>query len=54
MLVSYSPMISEPATRSAAKERVAQERAHFDDAKTVEAFYATRKRDGTDNGFCWK
>jgi hypothetical protein len=37
-----------------AKERVAQERAHFDDAKTVEAFYATRKRDGTDVKFCWK
>jgi hypothetical protein len=37
-----------------AKERVAQERAHFDDAKTRDAYYAARKRDGTDDKFCWK
>jgi hypothetical protein len=39
---------------AAAKERVAQERSHFEDAKTREAYYATRKRDGTEDKFCWK
>jgi hypothetical protein len=37
-----------------AKERAAKERAYFDDAKTVEAFYATRKRNEADVKFCWK
>ena len=37
-----------------AKERAAQERAYFADAKTVEAFYATRKRNEADAKFCWK
>ncbi len=39
---------------AAAKERAAKERAYFDDAKTVETYYATRKRNGTDDKFCWK
>jgi hypothetical protein len=38
----------------AAKERAVQVRAHFDDAGTREAFCATRKREGTDDKFCWK
>ncbi len=37
-----------------AKERAAKERAYFDDAKTVETYYATRKRNGVDDKFCWK
>jgi hypothetical protein len=37
-----------------AKERVAQEHAHFDDAQTFEEFYAARKRNGADDKFCWK
>jgi len=37
-----------------AKERAAKERAYFDDAKNVEAFYATRKRSDADVKFCWK
>ena len=37
-----------------AKERAAKERAYFADAKTVEAFYATRKRNDADVKFCWK
>ena len=37
-----------------AKERAAKERAYFADAKTVEAYYATRKRNETDTKFCWK
>ena len=28
--------------------------AYFDDAKTVEAFYATRKHNEADVKFCWK
>jgi hypothetical protein len=39
---------------ASAKERAAQERAYFDDAKNVEAFYATRKRNEADAKFCWK
>ena len=44
------------ATRALAnaKERAAKERAYFDDAKTVEAFYATRKRNEADVKFCWR
>jgi hypothetical protein len=37
-----------------AKERAAKERAYFADAKNVEAFYATRKRNDMDAKFCWK
>ena len=37
-----------------AKERAAKERAYFDDAKTRDAFYDTRKRNETDVKFCWK
>jgi len=37
-----------------AKERAAKERAYFDDAKNVEAFYATRKKNEADVKFCWK
>lgn len=37
-----------------AKERAAKERAYFDDAKTREAFYATRKKNDMDAKFCWR
>jgi hypothetical protein len=37
-----------------AKERAAKERAYFDDAKNVETFYATRKKNEADVKFCWK
>src|SRR5215831_9395786 len=37
-----------------AKERAAKERAYFADAKTVEAYYAGRKRNEADVKFCWK
>lgn len=37
-----------------AKERAAKERAYFDDAKTREAFYATRKKNNMDAKFCWR
>jgi hypothetical protein len=37
-----------------AKKRAAKERAYFDDAKTREAYYATRKRNEADVKFCWK
>jgi hypothetical protein len=37
-----------------AKERAAKERAYFDDAKNVEAYYATRKKNEADAKFCWK
>ena len=37
-----------------AKDRAAKERAYFDDAKTVEAYYATRKHNEADVKFCWK
>jgi hypothetical protein len=37
-----------------AKERAAKERAYFDDAKTREAYYATRKRNDVEAKFCWK
>jgi hypothetical protein len=37
-----------------AKERAAKERAYFDDAKTREAYYATRKQNEADVKFCWK
>jgi hypothetical protein len=36
------------------KERAARESAYFDDAKTREAYYATRKRNEADVKFCWK
>jgi len=39
---------------AAAKERVAKERAYFDDAKVVEDYYATRKRNEADVKFCWQ
>ena len=37
-----------------AKERAAKESAYFDDAKTREAYYATRKQNEADVRFCWK
>jgi hypothetical protein len=37
-----------------AKERAAKESAYFDDPKTREDFYATRKRNDADVKFCWK
>ena len=37
-----------------AKERAAKEGAYFDDAKTREAYYATRKQNEADVKFCWK
>ena len=37
-----------------AKERAAKERGYFDDARNVEAFSATRKRNEADAKFCWK
>lgn len=37
-----------------AKERAVRESAYFDDAKTREAYYATRKRNDADVKFCWK
>lgn len=37
-----------------ARERAAKERAYFADAKTREAFYATRKKNEADVKFCWK
>jgi hypothetical protein len=37
-----------------AKDRAAKERAYFEDAKTREAYYATRKRNEADVKFCWK
>lgn len=39
---------------ASAKERTAKERAYFDDAKTREAYYATRKRNEVEAKFCWK
>ncbi|HEX5210599.1 MAG TPA: hypothetical protein VFW22_02540 [Pseudolabrys sp.] len=60
MLMAPAPAL--PGDRAAnhkraianAKERAAKERAYFADAKTVEAFYATRKRNEADVKFCWK
>jgi len=37
-----------------AKERAAKERAYFDDAKTREAYYVTRRQNEADVKFCWK
>jgi hypothetical protein len=37
-----------------AKDRAAKERAYFDDIKTREAYYATRKQNGAEDKFCWK
>lgn len=37
-----------------AKDRAAKESAYFDDAKTVESYYATRKRNEADIKYCWK
>lgn len=37
-----------------AKERAAKERAYFDDVKTRETYYATRKQNEADVKFCWK
>jgi len=37
-----------------AKGRAAKERSYFDDAKNVEAFYATRKRNDAEAKFCWQ
>jgi hypothetical protein len=37
-----------------AREDDAKARAYFEDPKTVEAFYATRKRNEADVKFCWK
>jgi hypothetical protein len=37
-----------------AKERIAKERAYFEDAKNVAEFAALRKRNEADVKFCWK
>jgi hypothetical protein len=37
-----------------AKERAAKERAYFDDAKTRNAYYVTRKQNEADVKFCWR
>jgi hypothetical protein len=37
-----------------AKERAAKESAYFDDQKTREDYYATRKRNEADVRYCWK
>ena len=37
-----------------AKERAAKERAYFEDPKTVEAYYVTRRKNEADVKFCWK
>ncbi len=37
-----------------AKANAAKERAYFDDPKTVETYYATRKRNEADAKYCWK
>src|SRR5262245_7435228 len=37
-----------------AKERAAKESAYFDDPKTREDYYATRRRNEADVKFCWK
>ena len=37
-----------------AKANAAKERAYFDDPKTVESYYATRKRAEADVKYCWK
>ena len=37
-----------------AKDRAAKERAYFDNARTREAYYATRKQNGAEDKFCWK
>jgi hypothetical protein len=42
------------AKERAAKERGAKEGAYFDDAKTREDYYATRKRNDVESKFCWK
>jgi len=39
---------------ASARERAAKERAYFDNAKTREAYYATRKQNEADVKFCWK
>ena len=39
---------------ASAKERAAKESAYFDDRKTREEYYATRKRTEADVKFCWK
>ncbi len=36
------------------KSNAAKERAYFEGAKTVEAYYTTRKRNEADVKFCWK
>jgi hypothetical protein len=47
---------SENARRAIAnaKERAAKERAYFEDAKTREAYYITRKQNEADVKFCWR
>jgi len=37
-----------------AKDRAAKESAYFDDPKTREEYYATRKKNDADVKFCWK
>jgi sRNA-binding protein len=37
-----------------ARQRAAKESAYFDDAKTREAYYATRKKNEADVKYCWK
>jgi len=36
------------------RQRAAKESAYFDDAKTREAYYATRKKNEADVKYCWK
>jgi hypothetical protein len=37
-----------------AKDRAAKERAYFDNTRTRETYYATRKQNGAEDKFCWK
>jgi len=60
MFMARAPALPGDRTENAkraianAKERAAKESAYFDDAKTREAYYATRKRNEADVKFCWK
>ena len=53
----FSPPSFIAQTRTAssyAKDRAAKESAYFDDPKTREEYYATRKKNDADVKFCWK
>ena len=60
MFMAHAPALpgdrGENAKRAIAnaKERSAKERAYFDDVKTRETYYATRKQNEADVKFCWK